>query len=1045
MKKFFKIFGITLASLVGVVLIVACVAVWIVFTPEKLTSIVRTQAAKYITCEHQIGQVELTFFSTFPQFGLKVDGVTLINPMPNAPSDTVADLQTLVAKINLGELIKHNAVVLDEFNLKNMQANVFVDTAGVANYDVFVSDTLPDEEDTTAFSIPFDAVRLQTVKLSGVQLSYTDLSSNIVAVAHDVKADFDMDMQGTEVAGKLLLNLPDISLQMDSDVYLQNAVMSLNAPLHANIADMKLTLDKARLSLNEFSVGLQGSVAMPDNGDMLLDMAFDIADWQIKPLLAIVPAVFTSALDGIDVDGVLGLSGTVSGVFNDSLMPYVSANLKLADGDFKMDGLPYHITDLKADAVAEIDLNNGDSCFARINLFEGQTGQSSIKATGLAERLLGDNMIIDVTLNADLNLPEVEPMMPEDMDVSLQGRMKGWARAKLTMKQLDEMDIPNMDITGDFDLKNLKFYYDSMWVDADKGNLKLTIPNKTAQKADLKFLMANLQCDNLIYKQGADLVANVHSADLALQTSNILSDDRYLSASCNFNIDGLQASMDDISGNITKPSGTAYIKMDMQDSTALPMLMADVKMESLKGSMDTISADIANPALKVSLTGTRKDKTQPRIRIDYDCSSLSAAMGTYLSAQTDKLSIVANARQDASQENLLLQWNPRLNVDLQNGKISMADFPEDILIPEIKFDFNNRKFVINDSRFVLGNSDFQLQGEVKNIGEWLSNKGLLTGELDFVSNVTDVNQLMELTSGMGSSTDSTQVAEATTASADTAAVQEADPYMVPKGIDFVLHTNLKKAYVGKQIATNVGGNLYVQDGVLMLEEIGFICDAAKMQLTATYKTPRKNHLYVGFIYHMVDVHIEELASMFPEVIEMVPMLSSFKGKAEMHLTAETYTDAYYNPKVSTLRGACAIQGKDLVVLDGETFSEISKLLMFNKKTENVIDTLYAEIGVFKDKIDVYPLLITMDKYQAAVGGHHYLNMDVDYHVSLLKPLRIGLSIGGNIDDMNFKVGKCLYAEDFKQKKENVVETQNERMRKIIRESINKTMTIKSGE
>ena len=76
-----------------------------------------------------------------------------------------------------------------------------------------------------------------------------------------------------------------------------------------------------------------------------------------------------------------------------------------------------------------------------------------------------------------------------------------------------------------------------------------------------------------------------------------------------------------------------------------------------------------------------------------------------------------------------------------------------------------------------------------------------------------------------------------------------------------------------------------------------------MKLTAMYKTPRKNHIYAGFDYHMLDIDIEALMKMIPDLDSIMPMLKSFKGKAEFHIAAETYMDSLYNPKKSTIRGA----------------------------------------------------------------------------------------------------------------------------------------------
>ena len=246
----------------------------------------------------------------------------------------------------------------------------------------------------------------------------------------------------------------------------------------------------------------------------------------------------------------------------------------------------------------------------------------------------------------------------------------------------------------------------------------------------------------------------------------------------------------------------------------------------------------------------------------------------------------------------------------------------------------------------------------------------------------------------------------------------------------------------EQVAKDLKGGLYVKEGKLILDEVGFICHAAKLQLTAIYRTPRRNHLYVGLDYHMLDVNIDELLAMIPNLKEMVPMLSSFKGNAQFHLAAETYLNSQYQPKISTLRGAASLSGANMVVLDGETFTKISKLLMFNKKTENVIDSINAEITVYKDEIDVYPLAISMDNYMVALGGRHKTDMTFDYDINVLKPIYLGVHVGGNMDNLQIKLAKCKYAKDFRPILHKKADTKSQELRRMIRQSMEKNVRIK---
>ena len=53
----------------------------------------------------------------------------------------------------------------------------------------------------------------------------------------------------------------------------------------------------------------------------------------------------------------------------------------------------------------------------------------------------------------------------------------------------------------------------------------------------------------------------------------------------------------------------------------------------------------------------------------------------------------------------------------------------------------------------------------------------------------------------------------------------------------------------------------------------------------------------------------------------------------------------------------------------------------------------------------------MDRYRAAVGGNQDLDMNFNYHISILKspiPFKLGLNISGNLDKMKYGMGKAKY-------------------------------------
>ena len=118
-----------------------------------------------------------------------------------------------------------------------------------------------------------------------------------------------------------------------------------------------------------------------------------------------------------------------------------------------------------------------------------------------------------------------------------------------------------------------------------------------------------------------------------------------------------------------------------------------------------------------------------------------------------------------------------------------------------------------------------------------------------------------------------------------------------------------------------------------------------------------------------------------------------------------------NVDLPTLSAAAYLHGEDMVLLDGETFSEIAKTLMFKNKKRNLIDSISVELTIKNNQMEVYPFMLEMDKYRAAISGTHNFDMSFNYHISLLNPLKIGLNIYGNLEKPKFKLVLPKYKDE----------------------------------
>ncbi len=993
MKKALKIFLLSLVSLLAIILIVVSVAIWLVFTSERLTPIVRKQADKYISCQSDLGEIELTFFSTFPNFGIKISSFSLINPVAGAQSDTLVSVNEITGIIDAKALWKNNDLILIGLEMKQGTINVWADSTGKTNYDVFAAETaqVPETEEVADTITP--VIDIRNITLSDIDISFVDQSLKMNSEIRDLNSEISAIINTDSITCKIEIKSPSVSLEYEGEKYLQKISMSLDLPFDFLPSRQFIRIKDGEASVNGLELFLNGTVENDTiNKNIITDITYRLESWPVKSITALIPPSFNSYLEGIDADGLLSSQGIIQGIMNDSVMPVMDIQIEMKNGELKYSEFPLPLHDIEGKITLYTDLKTDAISYLNINRFSAKTPGSSINTNGRVSKLFSD-IHCDLTTTAGLWLNEFESMIPDSMDMKVKGRVNGKIKSVFSMSQMEKMQIEKMKFSGSMRLLDFSAYYDSMTVITDKSDVEFSLPNNKAATKNTRFAFAKIAMQNLTASMEGSYNTNLKNATLTLETS------------------------------------------DPRDTTRIPDLICSFSMDSLSAEMDTLSISVSKPYGKVLVSPGSGSPDQPHIELSYNSESLNTSAGQ-TSVTVNRIGINTDILNDNSQKDIFLQWMAKGSLDLDKCIINMPDLAYPVEIPSIKMNFDPETFNIKESKMVIDKSDFQLSGNLNNILSYFRGDSILRGDFSFVSNTTDVLQLMALTNGIGNE-DSIKVEtdEADPVVADTSYT---GPYLVPKNIDLFLTTNIRTATMGTDTATNIIGSVQIHDGILVLDNLSFKTPAAKMQLTAMYRTPRKNHLYLGLDYHMLDIEIEKLLSMVPDVDSLMPMLRSFRGKGEFHIAVETYLDSLYNVKKSTIRGASSIKGTDLVLMDGETFSEIAKTLKFSKHAVNKVDSLSAEFTIFRNEIDIYPFLIVMDRYKAIIAGRHNFDMSYDYHISVVDcpvPIKLGVDVKGTEEAMAYNLAKCRYAEFYRPSSRRAVENKQIELRKLIRDAL----------
>lgn len=985
MKTTLKIIAWSLTTLIIVVLIAIAVLVWWVFTPEKITPVVQNQLNRMLTCETKVDRVELTFFSTFPDFAFHLHGLTMVQAMDGAPSDTLLRASSACATIDISEFIDNDAVVIRELLLNNAFVLAYIDAEGRANYDVMP----PSDEvkDTSAFELPFSRLEIEKIELNNSTIGYYDLPMKLQTDIAGVNARMTLNGKKDIFSGKLNLQTSSIRVVYDSVAYLDTISAGISTAYSFDINRFILKLDDAAMVLNDLPLDM--SVMIENNtlsGDLMMDIVFaSDGKLPVEPVLALIPAEYAGYLEGIKIDGKAAFKGQLKGIVNKTSLPILTMNIDLVKSSFAYQGMPYSLRDMSGNAAISLDLNNEKSWHILVDDFDARTLNSRIKGSGKVDDLMGD-IRFDLKANGMLNLADARPVLPDDMKIALKGIAKGNMNLKFRLSHMMNAEYEKLIANGKFDVSNFYASYDTITAATRAAKLSFSLPNNTNKKAD--FVHLYLKSDRLDIQEGSSSTTGLIGLNMKVATSNLL------------------------------------------DST-IAMIM------NMEGSADAVEATMDADSFK-----------------------------------SGAFQIVAELKQDKQAVGESLKWIPTGYIRLRDGIAKISDIEPDLHIPAMEFDFTSDEFIIRDSRLVIDQSDFKLIGKISNVDAYLAKKGLLKGDFEFISSTTDVNYLMKLVNGLGyddatntppdapvrdslqpggyaanSSLPGTSSArnnngvlltERELNAVSSSAVS--GPFMVPKGIDITLNVRVNEAFVSTDVLTDVRGTISVKDGLLALESVLFTSSAARMQLNALYHTPRRNHLFLGIDFHLTHIEIEELLLMIPDIDTIMPMLRSFSGRGEFHFAAETYLDSTYRFKPSTLLGVASIEGTDLVLMDGETFTEIAKVLMFNKKTENRIDSLAAEFTIFKSEVDIYPFQIVMDKYKAVVSGKHNLDMNFNYHISLTDsplPIQLGIDVSGNPDNMKFRPAAPRYKRLYRPDRRREIDVKQLQIKKMIRDTLKK--------
>lgn len=969
--------GIVLGILFGVFLILMSIAVNVIVTPSKVTPIVVRYVNNNYNVDFDVDEVDVTFFSSFPHLGLRLTNGTLVSralhpdTVPNTRRDSLLAFDDARISFGLMRYLRKNELSINDLKIERPRVMLYCDTAGRANWDVMPADTIEAEEDTTAAEdMP---IVLKRIRLNNLKFAYVDKvartsfrldSANLMLGGSFVKEDFSVDIK---YDGK------KASFRQSGTRYLRRMAVTVDAHVTYDNNQNCYRLSDSRIGVNGVDLDADGTLTLDTAGNRLgIDIDYRLHAPSVEKAMALIPETVI-ARDALKASGSVALDGRIEGFLSQTEYPRVSCKMLMDKVTAKYVSMQYGIEELTADFDAYIDVADNDSSHLSLNIFRFVGAETDVLARARVNRLFTDPHIV-ATTQASVNLNNISKMFPLKPGIGFKGFLKSDLVLECNLSDITGHNYGRICVSGDISCDSLEIRNDSVG---------FCLTND--------FSRVNLQTR-------ADKTVNVNAKLKRMR----------------FDLPSLKIRMRDVESSVAtvlQPDTTAIVPLRCitsarrftfrKDSSAVFVKQLNVDLEARPSEADR--------RLPYMSLGIRTDTVRGR-------SSGVRGVAEMLGA-----SMVLERQADSS-------WYSDGYFGFRRMAAMVPGYKLPVEASETKITQGDRTFVVERAHVRVGRSEFDIKGNVHNLYYSIRNRTRLDADVEIDADTLDVNELMSAVDenyAEAATAEPEQEVESisidslaqTAVAADTVVPRI---FKVPSNINIDFSTKINHLIFSGLSFDEIAGKVKVTNSCVHLLGLRMKQNGSPLITTMVYKDLTAESAYLGCFLRWERADIADIIGSL-KLDTVMPMLAPLQGKVSCYMAAETEIDTAFNANMSTLHANLCVAGDSMVLLDGDMFAKISKMLMFKNKKRNVFEPMSVNIHLKDSLIVVDPTVVSIDRYKAVVGGHQDYDMKkLDYQISILKsplPFKAGLNIDGDIDDLNFDVTKArlkAYATDAEQ-------------------------------
>ncbi|MBI3510362.1 MAG: hypothetical protein HY064_06840 [Bacteroidetes bacterium] len=354
--------------------------------------------------------IDVTIISSFPNVAVVFSNISALDAVQSSKRDTLLTAKKISFAFNIMDLF-HENYVIKKIYMGDAKLKLWVDEKGNDNYHF-----LKEEKDTVKNDTSHVAFALNDIHFENVHFIYHDKKAKqqLDLAVNDIRFTGNFGTEkyifGTEA--DLFVN----TIQSGKTSYFRKKHGTLSISMEVNNATSNFSISKAKLSIEDFNVGISGN-AKQVGKNYRLDLAVKGEDIDLPSALSLLPASYAQCVCDFESSGEFYLNGKVNGLCGDTTVPDVTADFGIRSGGTisrKNSGVSLHDVSLSGN-FSNAKGNEGFrlSSFSASSAKSNFSGNFSMKGFSRPE--------FSAKLNGAIDLEELQSLLQIDTIEKISG------------------------------------------------------------------------------------------------------------------------------------------------------------------------------------------------------------------------------------------------------------------------------------------------------------------------------------------------------------------------------------------------------------------------------------------------------------------------------------------------------------------------------------------------------------------------------------------------------------------------------------------------